>query len=95
MTKKQPTEKPKAVPKSPKVSQSSHSFPFLKSLNFSHFFYRKFFRCKISNNPSGLAKVNKPGIGKSVLIAIISTITTRMPKMDVVSPELCSPKFCL
>jgi hypothetical protein len=41
MTNEQPNEKPKAVPKSPKVSQSSHSFLFLKSLNFPYFFIEK------------------------------------------------------
>jgi len=43
MTKNQPKEKTKAVPKSPKVFHYSHHFHFFKSLIFSHFFLEIFF----------------------------------------------------
>jgi hypothetical protein len=59
MTKKQPNEKPKAVPESPKVFHYFHHFDFLKSFDFYHFFSRNIFRLEISKKPQGSQKLNK------------------------------------
>jgi hypothetical protein len=69
MTKNQPKEKTKTVPKSPKVYLYSHHFLFFKIPQFSPFFFEIFFASEFPKYRKEAQNRMRPGLGKTLSIA--------------------------